>query len=215
MEEFLIARYIKLQAFFKHDGNPKRPHVQLSSGGHSDGFFNWGVLAEDGYEANWAVTELARKLQFRGMPNFNELGYVIGPGYGAITLADRLAEKFGPLAGSCKSGFTEKGPEGSMELKRGNVKGKLVLACEDTITSGASVSKTIAAIQAKGGEIFPAIAAICNRSGLSNIDGRPIVALINVPMNNWTETECPLCKKGSVALRPKDQNNWELLNAVY
>jgi orotate phosphoribosyltransferase len=208
-----------LNSFWRHDGNPKRPHALLTGGGHSNGFFNWSSVAQYPIYAREATEDLARILVSRPEKEILwwQLNRVIGPGYGAITMADRLSEALSFITGcQYSSGFTEKGPDETMLLSRFKLNaGDMILPCEDTITSGKSVGKTIDAIAESGGQIAGLIAAICNRSGHTAVYGRPIVALVNVPMDNWTADECPLCKEGSEAIRPKKDNNWKLLNTEY
>ena len=74
----------------------------------------------------------------------------------------------------------------NMALRVSLTEGEYVLACEDTITSGESVSKTIRAIEEAGSIVMPFIVTVCNRSGLQEIGGRKIISLITTPMKNWT-----------------------------
>jgi orotate phosphoribosyltransferase len=210
-----VHAFIEYLAFWKHDGNLRRPHALLTSGMHSDGFFNWSMIAQHPFVAQEAAHSLVIRVhEAHGFAAGFAVDRVIGPGSGAITLADRMAGS-GRLGTRCKSGFTEKQPDGSHKVARFQIKGELVLACEDTISTGGSVSKTVTAIEAADGNVLPWITAICNRSGLTEVEGRPIVALITTPMNNWEPEECPLCKEGSEAIRPKKDHNWSLLSADY
>jgi orotate phosphoribosyltransferase len=218
LQALRVDQFTDLGAYFHHDGNEKRPHPLLTSGLHSDGFFNWSIVAQYPHIAQETAYDIALLVYGEIKKSAMEVTRIIGPGAGAITLAHCIAvnwEMMGKSWPTCKSGFTEKQPDGTMSLSRFNVKDELVLACEDTITSGGSVNKTITAIQNAGGKVLPVIAAVCNRSGQSEIDGRRIVALIDVAMHNWTPEECPLCKKGSEAIRPKQEGNWERLSRAY
>ena len=79
--------------------------------------------------------------------------WVIGSAFGAITLAYAVAERLG-----ARAGFTEKDGEG-MKLARFEIApGEKVLVVEDTISTGGSTLKTIAALQQAGvaaGDILP------------------------------------------------------------
>ena len=90
---------------------------------------------------------------------------------------------------------------------------KSILLCEDVLTTGGSVDLVAKAITSAHGTVLPFILVLVNRSGLTEASGNKIVALIDQPMPMWTPEECPLCKEGSEAIRPKD--NWALLNAIY
>ena len=86
-----------------------------------------------------------------------------------------------------------------------------VLLCEDVLTTGGSVDLTSTAITNAGGIVLPFILVLVNRSGLTEVSGKKIIALIDRPMPMWAPGNCPLCNMGSEALRPKD--NWAKLNA--
>jgi orotate phosphoribosyltransferase len=96
------------------------------------------------------------------------------------------------------------------------VRGKTVLLCEDVITTGGSVVRAAEAVLRAGGTALPFVCTMVNRSGLTEVDGRTIVQLIEQPMPTWQPGECPHCKLGSEAIRPKKPEiNWAALNAVY
>ena len=87
-----------------------------------------------------------------------------------------------------------------------------VLVVEDTITTGGSTKKTIEGIKAAGvddSRILPYIVSLVNRSGKVDLDGRKIRALLTLDIHAWTPADCPLCKIGSQAIRPK--GNWQVL----
>lgn len=56
------------------------------------------------------------------------------------------------------------------------------------------------------------ILVLVNHTGLKEINGMKIISLIDKEMPMWQPNDCPLCKAGSIAVRPKD--NWELLNTT-
>lgn len=184
----------------------KTPHALLTKGGHSDGFFNWSMIEQHPTVARDVCEDIFDRL-FKTDYNLEEISRVVGPGSGAITLASRLAETFHPLNNEIRSGYTEKDDAGNQVLRRHDVRGQIVVPCEDTITSGETVQNTIQAIIHGGGIVADFILAVCNRSGKTEIDGRRIISLIDVPMNNWSPEVCPLCTNGSEAISPK-RDNW-------
>lgn len=214
----------QMELLWTHDGNPKRPHALLTKGGHSNGLFNGGKLLFDhprlARELAYDLVHMVRgKLTVgqdgsgcsfpRPMPN-----KVIGPAFGAITWADKIADA---LDIGCAFTVSE-GDGGDKQFKlekRFNLNGQHVLAVEDTITTGDSVIKTIEVALANGATVSQFIIAICNRSGLSKFGSYEILAMVDKHMENWTLEECPLCKMGSKAIRPKEDQNWTLLSAQY
>ena len=95
--------------------------------------------------------------------------------------------------------------------------GERILLCEDVITTGESVNLTAQAVVRAYGVIIPShILVLVNRSGLAEVGGKKIIALIKRYMLTWIPAECPLCKQGSKAIRPKGKKEeWERLNAAY
>lgn len=61
---------------------------------------------------------------------------------------------------------------------------------------------------------------LINRGGLEQIDfsdmGSPmtfkVISLVEHRINDWDQTECPLCKIGSKRIKPKvTEENWRLI----
>lgn len=215
-QEDWIKIFSERGAYWRHDGNPKRPHALLTSGLHSDGFFNWSVIAQDPQLAQEAATDLSCLVYQECSPQeWYKINRVVGPGNGAITLADRMAGFMSSVSQQVLGGFTEKNPDGTMSIARFPVYGEYILACEDTMTTSKSFRAMVETIYKAGGVIAPYVAVICNRSGLINANTSEIIALITTPMAMWEADECPLCKQGSEAIRPKRDDNWVRLNAEY
>lgn len=210
-EEQWMEKFKETGALWIHDDNPKRPHALLTSGNHSNGFFNGSLVIKYPILLSDAVQDLLSKLK-EYKPN-----QVIGSAFGAITIAHEMAKNF-----SCQFGFTEpvtEDGEKKMALKRFSVEGQKVLLVEDVMTTGGTTIKTAMAVKEGEGEVVPVVGVLVNRSGREYLDcgegiGKlKIVALIDRSMPMWTPEECPLCQRGSEAIRPK--GNWDKLNANY
>ena len=202
-----MERFCDSGALCIHDGNPRRPHALLTSGKHSNGFFNASKIIENPRLLEQACTALINRHWKIEIPD-----RIIGSAFGAIT----IAHEFGRNAGT-KCGFTEpviEEGEKNMPLKRFNVKkGDKVLVVEDVMTTGGTTNKTIATLEDLGAKVSPVIFVLVNRSGMTHLGNREILALIDNEMPSWNPRECPLCKKGSEAIRPK--GNWKKLTADY
>lgn len=220
-----IELYRRRGALWLHDDNPKRPHALLTSGKHSNGFFNSELVMEDPMlldKASRALLDLLLHEPEFNEPEFNayQIDRVVGPAMGAITLAHDLSRHIGlHRSVYCLRGYTEKetvGEDKTMVFKRVSIRpGEKILAVEDVLTTGSSVELTTEAISRAGGIALPFVAVLVNRFGLSEVGGKKIVALIARPMPMWAPEECPLCQVGSEAIRPKGKENWERLNAKY
>lgn len=217
-----IECYEEKGALWLHDGNIKRPHALLTSGKHGDGFFNSELVMEDAWFLDEAVNDLS-ELLMEARLRLDDVRRVVGPAMGAITLAHSLASFLTWLRGSdataCLRAYTEKEGEGDslkMVFRRTTIhKGEKVLLCEDVLTTGGSTDLSARAVEESGGIVVPFVAVLVNRSGLSEVGGKKIIALIDRPMPMWIPEECPLCQKGSEAIRPKGVENWARLNAKY
>ncbi len=179
-------------------------HALLTSGKHSDGYMNCAKVVEDPNFVAAVASALIEKMK----PYLSSAtpDYVVGPAYGAITIAHEVARQM-----ETKFGFTEvlQTAEGKMqELKRFDIKaGERVLVVEDVKTTGGSAQKTIDVLEAAGVEVLPVVGFIMNWSE-SMLGDRQVISLLEGEMNIWEPDQCPLCQE-SVAVRPK--SNWDEL----
>lgn len=213
-----ISQYQQKGALWIHDGNPQRPHALLTSGKHSNGFFNSELVMEDSILLDEACFDLVKLLEREDLV-LNDVDRVVGPAMGAITLAHDISRHIGRARDRfCLRAYTEKEPAGNsfvMQFKKTKIRpGERILAVEDVLTTGGSVNLTADAVELDGGTVLPFVAVLVNRSGLTEASGKKIVALIDRPMPMWVADECPLCKEGSEAIRPKGTENWGRLNAT-
>lgn len=220
LKEEWLRVYQQNNAMWIHDGNPKRPHALLTSGMHSDGFCNTNRVAENPSTYEKAVCDLLEIFALHGA-HTEHVDRVVGPAMGAITLACIMALNINHSRPqpSCLWGYAEKGT-GAVTKRMVFTKmpietGERVLVVEDVTTTGESAHLTAIAVEKVGGIVLPFVLTLVNRSGLEEIYGRKIIALINHPMHTWTKEVCPLCKRGSEALPPKSTENWKRLNVQY
>lgn len=89
-------------------------------------------------------------------------------------------------------------------IKRGYpelVNGKEVVVCEDVINSGATVVKTIKAVEAAGGRVV-GVVCFCNRSGgkvtAETLGVTFLLSMMDVSMPMYKEAVCPICAEKGV-----------------
>lgn len=214
-----IREYQQKDALWIHDGNPKRPHALLTSGKHSNGFFNSRLVIPDEALLRDAAFDLLLRFNQQGGDIWNIHG-VVGPQTGATKLAELASDQIvtytgNPCFWASPAKHEWEGKKSMLfegrELDR--FRDQSILLGEDVLSTGGSVKLTAAAVIEYGGIVLPYVLVLVNRSGLTETSGKRIIALIDHPMPMWTPDECPLCKKGSEALRPKE--NWARLNASY
>jgi orotate phosphoribosyltransferase len=171
-------------------------HFQLSSGLHSDRYFQCALLLEDPPRAERLARELAARIPAETR---EQIDLVVGPALGAVVWAHEVARALGTR---CQ--FTER-KEGKMELRRGfKLKpGERVLVVEDVLTTGGSTREVIEVLKAHDARPA-AIAAIVNRSGGNPFlaDGLELHALAAVEVKTWKPEACPLCQAGGQAVKP-------------
>ncbi|MCQ2559280.1 MAG: orotate phosphoribosyltransferase, partial [Clostridia bacterium] len=129
-------------------------HVKLTSGRHSDQYFQCALVLQHPQYCQKLCQTLAEK--FAGAM----VDTVIGPAMGGIIVAYEVARSLG-----VRSIFAER-ENGNMTLRRGFAlqPGEKVLVVEDVITTGGSVREVIELVKAAGAEVVGA-GVLVNRSG--------------------------------------------------
>jgi orotate phosphoribosyltransferase len=198
---------------FDYQGDPTRPHALLTSGNHSDGFADCLQILSYPKVSNILAFQL-HKLLYEAFGFFNcvydPISWVIGSPHAGITFSYDVANFF-----HARHGATEKGPDGKGKNWRGlPIKpGENVLLVEELITTMKTASEQQSAIFTTTSEpvcFVPFLGVFFNRSGQKRYNDQwPIISVIEQYIANWKPEECPLCKKGSQAIRPK--KNWKQL----
>jgi len=220
MKEKWLLKYQLKGAIWIHDKNPRRPHALLTSGKHSNGFFNSRLVIPDEELLREAASDLL-DLFLKNDGVLDGINRVVGPQTGATKLAEFVSDEIGKRRGfPCEWASPAKQGEGEEKTmvfddpKRKVLPGEMELIVEDVITTAGSVKATREAVRQNGGTSCPFVLALVNRSGFVDVNGLQIVALIDHEMPIWKPEECPLCKQGSEAIRPKGEN-WAVLNVEY
>ena len=181
-------------------------HFLLASGNHSSRYLQSAKVMEYPKKAAELTDALAEMIRAHGI----EVDTVCAPALGGVLTGYELARSL-----DVRSIFVEK-KEGGMELRRGFEirKGEKIIICEDIITTGGSALKAAEAIQALGGEIV-AFASLANRGFCKRVEGNseakpecalpqdiPLFSLADFTFEMYAPDVCPMCKEGSVAIKP-------------
>ena len=186
-------------------------HFILSSGNHSNRYLQSAKVLEDPKRAEILADALANRIKESGI----EIDTVCAPALGGILAGYELARAL-----ETRSIFVER-KEGTMELRRGFEvkKGEKILICEDIITTGGSAMEASKIIEELGAEVvaFASLAnrGFCRREGSNTTPkpdcklptDKPLFALDDFLFEMFTPKECPLCKAGSVAIKPGSRSN--------
>ena len=181
-------------------------HFLLASGNHSRRYLQSAKVLEEPKRAERICKALAEMIQKSGI----EVDTVCAPALGGVLAGYELARALG-----VRSIFVEK-KEGGMELRRGFkvAQNENILICEDIITTGGSAMKALKAIEDLGANVvaFASLAnrGFCKREG-SSLETKeecklsssvPFFALDDFTFEMYSPEECPMCKEGSVAIKP-------------
>lgn len=209
-EEIILKWFDKCDAYWIHDGDPKKPHAELTSGKCSNGFFDCMRVLKYPRLTEILADQLAKKLRAEGI---EDVDWVIGSPYAAITFSFEVAHALGAI-----HGFTEKDPTPDnpkkMAWRRITIpKDANVLQVEELITTSGTFKEVRRAVEEGNPEpvnFLPVVGALIHRPPKLSADygDRKVIALIEKEV--WAvDPPCDLCKKGSKRLRPK--THWKEL----
>lgn len=186
-------------------------HFLLSSGNHSQFYLQSAKVLENPKTAEILARTLADKIIAKNI----QVDCVCSPALGGILAGYELARALG-----VRFIFTER-VNGEMNLRRGFSvnKGENLLICEDIITTGGSALESAKCVESLGGNIV-AFAALANRGFCKRVDSNikpkvecklpdstPFFALDDFDFKMYSPNECPMCKNGSVAIKPGSRGN--------
>ncbi len=166
-------------------------HFILSSGLHSDRYIQCALVLQHPRIAEELCVELG--------PKVGELGasVVVAPALGGVIVAHEMARALG-----LRALFAER-QNGVMTLRRGFQlePNEPVLVVEDVMTTGKSTRETIECVQDAGGKVV-GVGALVDRSGGQVEFGVPKASLVTLTVETYDPDQCPLCKKGTPAVKP-------------
>ena len=184
-------------------------HAILKSGRHSDGFFVSKILLSHENIAHLMAQQIIDVLMGHGACWAD---YVIGIPDGATILGAHMAEIL-----RVKVLHMHK-VEGKVVLVDPVVEGASVLFVEDVCTRGSAFTEAVIELHTKYPEalILPFYPVIINRGGLESINVANevyrVVPIADFRINDFEPEECPLCARGSLAIKPKlSEANWEAI----
>jgi len=203
-QEAILKLFDMCDAAWVHDGNPKSPHAELTSGLCSNGFFDCMRVLKYPNLTEILARQLAKIITFC----CDKPDWVVGSAYAAITFSYEVAKVTGAVHGFVEKDPTD--PKGKrMSWARMKIPaGSKVLQIEELITTSGTVIEVRRAIEEGNGEpiiFLPVIGALVHRPPKLPVDygGRKVVALIEREIWAVDPKDCPLCKAGSIRYRPK------------
>jgi len=189
----------KTTELLKETGALLEGHFLLSSGRHSDRYFQCAKLLQYPEKAEQAFSDVAKKINDDIKNGKINIDVVCGPAMGGIIAAWELARQLGLPAI-----FTERDDEGKMTLRRGFElqSGQNILIVEDVVTTGKSFMECAEALQEKGGVVSSLACVVDRRAKGAQEIPWPFYPSVVLDAGNWDTSECELCKKGIPAVKP-------------
>lgn len=186
----------KVLSLMEELGALHRGHFLLSSGRHSDTYFQCARLLQ--------FPELARELgaALAGLFADEACDLVVSPALGGILIGHEVARALGR-----RFVFTER-KDGVMGIRRGFSleKGEKVIIVEDVVTRGTSLLEVRDVVEAAGGRVV-GLTSIIDRTGGEVELPLPLRSLARVTVETWEPAACPLCARGLDVVKPGSRGN--------
>jgi orotate phosphoribosyltransferase len=173
-------------------------HFLLSSGRHSDRYFQCAKLLQYPDKAAVALVSVAGRIRADMAAGKLLVDAVVGPAMGGIVVAYELGRQLGLPAF-----FTERDDTGRMSLRRGfeAEPGRKILIAEDVVTTGKSSGESVAVLESLGAQVT-ALACLVDRR-LEGVEiPWPFYPACKVAVANWDAGDCELCRRGIPAVKP-------------
>lgn len=176
---------------FRECGAVLRGHFRLSSGKHSDTYFEKFQVLQHPHYVQQLCGELAKR--FRD----DRIDVVVGPTTGGVIIAYEVARQLGTRAV-----YAER--EGNQRvLRRGFTlrEGERVLVVDDILTTGGSVREVLQMLEPYRVQLV-GVGILVDRTGGQVDLGVRTETLLQLVVEAWQPEECPLCQRGEPITEP-------------
>lgn len=181
----------EIRSILEETGAMLEGHFLLTSGRHSDRYFQCAKVLQYPNHCEKLCRELAERFKDE------KIDTVIGPALGGILVSYEVARALG-----VRNLFAER-ENGVMTLRRGFTisPNERILVVEDVVTTGGSVKEVIDVVRGLGGNVVGVGVMVDRSNGTANLGVR-MEALFTTAAVSFSPDECPLCQKGTPAVKP-------------
>ena len=184
---------------FEEVGAIRHGHFELTSGLHSATYVQCALVLQYPKYAEQLGRALAA--EFMDM----RVDCVASPALGGVIIGHEVARAIPPGPGGkpVRAIFVERDSLGVLTLRRGFqvAPDERVLVVEDVWTTGGSTCETIRVLEEAGARVIAAGALVDRSGGRIELPVRT-EALIDLKIDSYDASECPLCRDGGVAVKP-------------
>jgi orotate phosphoribosyltransferase len=184
---------------FEDVGAIRHGHFELTSGLHSETYVQCALVLQYPRYAE----QLGRALAAEFMDL--RVDCVASPALGGLIIGHEVARAIPPRADGkpIRAIFVERDSVGTLTLRRGFRvdRDEHVLVVEDVWTTGGSTCETIRVLEEAGARVVAAGALIDRSGGKIELPVRT-EALVDLKIENYDPSDCPLCRAGGVAVKP-------------
>ena len=184
---------------FEDAGAIRHGHFELTSGLHSSTYVQCALVLQYPKYAE----QLGRALAAEFMDL--RVDCVASPALGGVIIGHEVARAIPPRPDGkpVRAIFVERDTTGALTLRRGfRVEpDEHVLVVEDVWTTGGSTCETIRVLEEAGARVVAAGALIDRSGGRMELPVRT-EALVELKIENYDASDCPLCRSGDVPIKP-------------
>jgi len=186
---------------FEAAGAIRHGHFELSSGRHSETYMQCALVLQYPRFAERLGHALA------GLFSDARIDVVVSPALGGVIIGQEVARALPSpkdmVGGGVPALFVERDANGIMMLRRGFTlqPDQHVLVVEDVWTTGGSTEEAIRVVEEAGGRVVAAGAMIDRSNGQIEFSVESN-ALVELEVKSYESDDCPLCRQGSVAVKP-------------
>ncbi|MBX9685159.1 MAG: orotate phosphoribosyltransferase [Candidatus Obscuribacterales bacterium] len=190
----------EIEALLKDVGAWLTGHFLLSSGLHSKQYVQCQRIMQYPRHGIMLAEALAGKVLESGLQPMTVVGPALGAVHWEVYVAHALDKA---IAEDPVRGIFAERPDGKFEIRRGLElsPGEEVLIVEDVTTTGGSAMQVIDLVRSLGAKPV-AVGTIIDRSGGSIDFGLPFFSLVQMQIESYQASDCPLCKQAEALVKP-------------